>query len=139
MTTPLLANATSIGNSTHALYSQTSEWVNPWASGPCYAPGTTASTFCSCSKLFDSLAQLQTLTTTGTPPDGGSVWTDTITMSTITEKSYTPPKACCSQTCEIYASSVQIVYWHVDLNTMNLSITAAPASTPYSTVAGNFT
>ena len=139
MTTPLLANATYISNSTHALYSQASEYVNPWASGPCYAPGTTASTFCSCSKLFNSLAQVETLTTTGTPPDGGLVWTDTITVSTITEKSYTPPKACCSKTCEIYASSVQIIYWHVDLNTKNLSITAAPASTSYSTVAGNFT
>ena len=60
-------------------------------------------------------------------------------MSTITEKAYEPPKACCSKTCEIYASSVQIIYWHVDLNTINASITAAPASTPYSTVDGDYT
>ena len=139
MTKPYPTNTTHLVNATHALYSQTSAWVNPWASGPCYAPGTAASTFCSCSQLYDSLAQLQTITTTGTPPEGGLVWTDTLTISTITEKSYEPPKACCSKTCEIYASSVQIIYWHVDLNTMNLSITAAPASSTYSTVAGNFT
>ncbi len=132
MTKPFPTNTTSIApNSTND--------VNPWASGPCYAPGTTASTFCSCSKLYNALAQLQTVTTTGTPPGGGLVWTDTFTMSTITEKSYTPPMACCSKTCEIYASSVQIIYWHVDLNTMNASITTPPASSPYSTVAGNFT
>lgn len=139
MTKPFPTNATYTFNSSHALYSQTSAYVNPWASGPCYAPGTDASTFCSCSKLYDSLAQLQTFTTTGTPPEGGLVWTDTFTMSTITEKSYEPPKACCSKTCEIYASSVQIIYWHVDLNTMNASITTAPASSPYSTIAGNIT
>lgn len=138
---PFPTNTTHIGNSTQALYSQTSAWVNPWASGPCYAPGTVASTFCSCSKLYNSLAQLQTVTTTGTPPEGGLIWTDTLTVSTITENSYEPPRACCSQTCEIYASSVQIIYWHVDLNTTNSSswITAAPPSSSYSTVAGNFT
>lgn len=139
MTTPFPMNTSDAANSTNALYSHTSAWVNPWASGPCYAPGTTASTFCSCSKLYDALAQLETITTTGTPPEGGLVWTDTLTISTITEKSYTPPMACCSKTCEVYASSVQIIYWHVDLNTINASVTAAPVSTPYSTVAGNFT
>ena len=139
MTNLYPTNTTFIANASHALYSHTSAWVNPWASGPCYAPGTVASTFCSCSKLYNSLARLQTVTTTGTPPDGGSVWTDTLTISTITEKSFEPPKACCSKTCDIYASSVQIIYWHVNLNTMNSSITAAPASSSYSTVDGNFT
>ena len=139
MTKPFPTNTTYIANSTHTLYSQTSAWVNPWASGPCYAPGTTASTFCSCSKLYNALAQVQTVTTTGTPPEGGLVWTDTLTISTITEKSYQPPMACCSKTCEIYASSVQIIYWHVDLNTMNASVTVAPVSSPYSTVIANFT
>lgn len=139
MTEPFPANTTYIANSTHAPYSHTSAWVNPWVSGPCYVTGTVASTFCSCSRLYDALAELQTLTTTGTAPEGGLVWTDTFTMSTITEKSYQPPTACCSKICEIYASSVQIIYWHVDLNTMNSSITAAPPSTSYSTVAGNFT
>ena len=130
---------TGIANSTSALNSPKSTLVNPWASGPCYAPGTTASTFCSCSKLFDALAELHTITTTGTPPEGGSVWTATYTQSTITEQSYKPPVACCSKTCEIYASAVQIVYWHVDTNTKNSSITAAPALSPYSTVSGNMT
>lgn len=139
MTKPYPSNKTYTDNSTPALSSQTSAWVNPWASGPCYAPGTVASTFCSCSQLWNSLAKLQTVTTTGTPPDGGSVWTDTLTVSTITEKSFEPPKACCSTTCDIYASSVQIIYWHVDFSTMNSSVTAAPALSPYSTVDGNFT
>ena len=139
MTKPFPANTTNNANSTHASYSQTSSWVNPWASGPCYAPGTTASAFCSCSKLFDALAELQTFTTTGTPPEGGSVWTDTYTASKIPEKSYTPPMACCSKTCEVYASAVQIIYWNVDTNTKNLSITAAPALNSYSTVSGNIT
>ena len=103
---------------------------NPRASGPCYAPGIVASTFCSCSKLFEALTEPQTVTTTRTPPKGGLVWTDTFTMSTITENSYEHPMACCSKTCQIYASSIQITYWHVDLSTMNSSITAAPASSP---------
>lgn len=139
MTAPFPTNTTYMANSTHALNSQTSAWANPWASGPCYAPGVTASTFCSCSKLFNALAQLQTFTTTGTPPEGGRVWTNTYTASTITEKSYTPPMACCSKTCEIYASAVQIIYWHVNTNTLNSSITVAPAPSPYSAVVGNFT
>lgn len=138
ITKPYPTNTSYIANSTHALGPHTSARVNPWVS-PCYAPGAAASTSCFCSKIYDDLAELQTTTTTGTAPDGGSVWTDTFTMSTITEMSYKPPMECCSKTCEIYPSSVQIIYWHVDLNTLNSSITAAPSSSPYSTVAGNFT
>lgn len=139
MTKPYPSNTTHQDNLTSALSSRQGTFVNPWASGPCYAPGTVASTFCSCSQLWNSLAKLQTVTTTGTPPDSAPIWTDTLTISTITEKSFQPPKACCSTTCDIYASSVQIIYWNVDLNTMNSSVTAAPTLTPYSTVDGNFT
>lgn len=117
MTKPFPTDTTTIDNSTHALYAQTSAWVNSWASGPCHVPGTTASTFCSCSKLFNALAQLQTVTTTGTPPGGGLVWTRTLTVTTITDKPYQPPMACCSKTCKIHASSIQIIYRHVDTST----------------------
>lgn len=129
MTKPFPTDTTTIDNSTHALYSQTSAWVNPWASGLCHVPGTTASTFCSCSKLFNALAQLQTVTT-GTPPRGGLIWTRTLTVTTITDKAYQPPMACCSKTCKIPASSVQIIYRHVDTSTTNSSITAHRRQVP---------
>ena len=140
MTKPFPINTTYMTNSPHSCSDFTNERMGePLGFGPMLRSWNCGlnvllmpkNIFCSCG--------LQTVTTTGTPPGGDLVWTDTFTMSTVKEKSYEPPMACCSKTCAIYASSVQIKYWHVDLNIINSSITAAPASSPDSTVAGSST
>lgn len=78
----------------------------------------------------------------------GSLWSETETVSTVTDPSYTPPRDCCVQ-CLVSAKDVQILYWPIETATSannlstasNLSITAAPtaAPTPYSFVSNGIT
>ena len=80
----------------------------------------------------------------------GSLWSETATVKTVTDPTYTPPRDCCVQ-CLVSAKDVQILYWPIETATSgnnrsaanNLSATVAPsttaAPTPYSFVSNGIT
>lgn len=105
------------------------------------------STACSCIAIASSVVTTAPTIVTGMNSDG-SLWSQTATVKTVTDPSYTPPRDCCVQ-CVVSAKDVQILYWPIETATKagnlstanNVSITAAPAAapTPYSFVSNEIT
>lgn len=107
------------------------------------------STACSCNAIVSSVVTNGLTTVTGMNSDG-SLWSETGTVKTVTDPTYTPPQDCCVQ-CLVSAKDVQILYWPIETatSTNNLSTannlsaivtpstTAAPSS--YSFVSNGIT
>ena len=107
------------------------------------------STACSCNAIVSSVVTDGLTTVTGMNSDG-SLWSETATVKTVTDPTYTPPQDCCVQ-CLVSAKDVQILYWPIETATStnnlsaanNLSAIVAPsttaAPTPYSFVSNGIT
>ena len=107
------------------------------------------STACSCNAIVSSVVTSALTTVTGMHSDG-SLWSETATVKTVTDPTFTPPQDCCVQ-CLVSAKDVQILYWPVGTATSgnnlstanNLSAIAMPLTTavptPYSFVSNGVT
>ena len=101
------------------------------------------STACSCNAIVSSVVTAGPTVVTGMNSDG-SLWSETESVSMVTDPAYVPPRDCCVE-CLITAKDVQILYWPVETvknannlsTTANLTTTAAP--TPYSLVSNGQT
>ncbi len=70
------------------------------------------STACSCNAIASSVVTTAPTIVTGMNSDG-SLWSQTATVKTVTDPSYTPPRDCCVQ-CVVSAKDVQILYWPIE-------------------------
>ncbi|KAK0510888.1 hypothetical protein JMJ35_006440 [Cladonia borealis] len=92
-------------------------------------------TACSCNAIVSSVVTNGLTTVTGMNSDG-SLWSETATVKTVTDPTYTPPQDCCVQ-CLVSAKDVQILYWPIEtatstnniLTANNMSAVVTPSTT----------